>query len=101
MAKKSMVLKNEERKKLTAKYRTKRMDLKAIIKNPATSAEDRAAAQVKLGKMPRDTNPIRVVLRCFVTGRPRGNLRKFGLCRMVFRDKALAGELTGVVKASW
>jgi small subunit ribosomal protein S14 len=101
MAKTSSVLKNERRKALVAKYSARRKELKAIIKNPATSAEDRAAAQLKLGKLPRDSNPVRVTLRCAVTGRPRGNLRKFGLSRMQFRDKALKGELTGVVKASW
>jgi small subunit ribosomal protein S14 len=101
MAKTSSVLKNERRKALVAKYSDRRKELKATIKNPATSAEDRAAAQLKLAKLPRDSNPVRVTLRCAVTGRPRGNLRKFGLCRMQFRDKALKGELTGVVKASW
>jgi small subunit ribosomal protein S14 len=101
MAKTSSILKNNRRKALSAKYRARRLDLKAIIKNPKTSAEDRAAAQLKLGKMPRDSNPIRVVNRCLLTGRPRGNLRKFGLSRIQFREKALRGELTGVVKASW
>lgn len=101
MAKKSSVLKNEQRKALVKKYSARRQELKAIIKNPATTPEDRSAAQLKLAKQPRDANPIRVTLRCVVTGRPRGNLRKFGLSRMQFRDKALAGELTGVVKASW
>lgn len=101
MAKKSMVNKNELRKKLVAKYSAKRMELKDIIKNPATAPADRAAAQEKLGKLPRDANPIRVVNRCMVTGRPRGTLRYFQLCRITFREKALAGELTGVVKSSW
>lgn len=101
MAKKSSVLKNERRARLTAKYSARRNALKSTIKNPATSAEDRQAAQLKLAKLPRDSNPIRVTVRCAVTGRPRGNLRKFGLSRIVFREKALAGELTGVVKASW
>jgi small subunit ribosomal protein S14 len=39
--------------------------------------------------------------RCALTGRPRGYLRKFGVCRIVFRDMALKGLLPGVVKASW
>jgi small subunit ribosomal protein S14 len=39
--------------------------------------------------------------RCSITGRPRGYLRKFGVCRIVFRDMALKGLLPGVVKASW
>jgi small subunit ribosomal protein S14 len=101
MAKTSSILKNERRKKLVAKYATRRGELKAIIKNPATSTDDRSAAQLKLGKLPRDSNPIRVTVRCQVTGRSRGNLRKFGLSRIQFREKALRGELTGVVKASW
>ena len=101
MAKTSSVNKNNLRKAIVAKYRVRRQEIKAIIRNPATSPEDRAAAQIKLGKLPKDSNPIRVTLRCELTGRPRGNLRKFGLSRIQFREKALAGELTGVVKASW
>lgn len=101
MAKTSSINKNERRRALSAKYRTRRQELKAIIKNPVTTPDDRLAAQMKLAKMPRDSNPIRVVARCRVTGRSRGNLRKFGLSRIQFREKALRGELTGVVKASW
>ena len=101
MAKTSSVLKNNRRRAMAAKYRTRREALKQIIKNPATSAEDRSAAQLKLAKLPRDSNPIRTIVRCAMTGRSRGNLRKFGLSRIQFREKALRGELTGVVKASW
>ena len=39
--------------------------------------------------------------RCFRCGRPRGYLRKFNLCRICFRNLALAGEIPGVIKASW
>lgn len=39
--------------------------------------------------------------RCFRCGRPRGYLRKFGLCRICFRLLALAGEIPGVTKSSW
>ena len=101
MAKTSSVNKNNRRKAIVAKFRDRRMAIKATIKNPKTSAEDRAAALLQLQKLPKDSNPIRVTLRCELTGRPRGNLRKFGLSRIKFREKALAGELTGVVKASW
>ena len=101
MAKVSKVNKNEERKKLVAKYATRRREIKEIIKNPSTPVEERVAAQLRLQKLPKDSNPIRVVLRCMVTGRPRGNLRYFQLSRITFREKALKGELTGVVKSSW
>jgi len=39
--------------------------------------------------------------RCQVCGRPRGYMRKFGLCRICFRERALQGELPGVTKSSW
>ena len=44
---------------------------------------------------------IQVRNRCWRCGRPRGYMRKFGLCRICFREKALRGELPGVVKSSW
>jgi small subunit ribosomal protein S14 len=39
--------------------------------------------------------------RCAICGRPRGYLRKFGICRICFRNLALRGEVPGVVKSSW
>ncbi len=39
--------------------------------------------------------------RCKICGRPRGYLRKFGLCRLCFRGLALRGEIPGVAKSSW
>ena len=39
--------------------------------------------------------------RCRICGRPRGYMRKFGLCRICFREYALRGEVPGVRKASW
>lgn len=44
---------------------------------------------------------VRAYSRCNRCGRPRAFIRRFGLCRICFRDLALAGELPGVVKASW
>ena len=45
--------------------------------------------------------PIRHRNRCWRCGRPRGYLRKFGICRLCFRQLALNGEIPGVIKASW
>ncbi len=39
--------------------------------------------------------------RCMRCGRPRAYIRKFGLCRLCFRDLAHKGQLPGVKKASW
>ena len=44
---------------------------------------------------------VRTRNRCRVCGRPRGYMRKFGLCRICFRELALQGYLPGVIKASW
>lgn len=45
--------------------------------------------------------PSRVRNRCKRCGRPRGYLRRFGLCRICFRELALEGKIPGVVKSSW
>ncbi len=44
---------------------------------------------------------VRAYNRCPLCGRPRAFLRKFGICRICFRNMALKGELPGVVKSSW
>lgn len=52
----------------------------------------------------RDTRrkyPNRVRNRCKVCGRPRGYMRRFGLCRICFREFALDGKIPGVTKSSW
>jgi small subunit ribosomal protein S14 len=45
--------------------------------------------------------PNQVRNRCSRCGRPRGYIRRFGLCRICFREFALEGKIPGVVKASW
>ena len=44
---------------------------------------------------------VQVRNRCQRCGRPRGFIRRFGLCRICFRELALTGKIPGVVKASW
>ena len=44
---------------------------------------------------------VRAYHRWKVCGRPRGYMRKFGLCRICFREMALQGKLPGVTKSSW
>ena len=101
MAKTSAVVRNERRKKLAAKYFTRRQELVKIVKNPKTSPEARAAAYAKLRAFPRNSAPIRIRNRCSMSGRPRGVEGYFGLSRIALRDMALNGFLPGVRKASW
>lgn len=54
----------------------------------------------KSGKTIENRVSTRGVLRCKITGRPKGYMRYFGLSRITFRELAVRGELPGVVKAS-
>ncbi|AGN18635.1 30S ribosomal protein S14 [[Brevibacterium] flavum] len=101
MAKKSKIAKNEKRKEIVARYAERRAELKAIIRNPNTSDEDRLDAQFELNSQPRDAAAVRVRNRDSHDGRPRGYLRKFGLSRVRMREMAHRGELPGVRKSSW
>jgi small subunit ribosomal protein S14 len=49
----------------------------------------------------RRRNDVQIRYRCQRCGRPRGYIRRFGLCRICFRDLALQGKIPGVVKSSW
>jgi small subunit ribosomal protein S14 len=70
----------------------------------ATTAKIAKENKAKI-KMAMKDCPARVKIRhrnrCFRCGRPRGYLRKFDLCRICFRNLALAGEIPGAIKASW
>src|SRR6188768_3542354 len=100
MAKTSKIKKNEQRAAAVAKYAAKRRELKAVIKSPTSSDEQRAEAYAALRKMPRDASSVRIRNRCAMSGRPRAFLRQFGLSRIAFRDMALQGLIPGVRKAS-
>ena len=101
MAKKSAIEKNEKRKRLTSRYKEKRARLKAITRDRSLPAEDRFDAQLKLTEMPRDGSAVRVRNRCAITGRPRGNYRKFKMSRIALRELGSAGQIPGLVKSSW
>jgi len=101
MAKQSSIQKNLLRKKLILKYKSKRELLKSKIKNKNLSLEERISIQNKLNEMPRNGSAIRHRNRCEITGRPRGNYRKFGLSRIKLRELSMSGDLPGVIKSSW
>lgn len=96
-----MIKKNNKRKQMAAKYWKHREELRNKSVDMKLSDEERAAAQLKLMKLPRNTSPCRAITRCELSGRPRGNYKKFGLSRIAFRALALDGKLPGVTKASW
>lgn len=85
----NMWFRNEKRKELISKYAEKR----ALLKKKG----DWKA----LDKLPKNACPVRARNLCFMTGRTRGYLRFFGLCRAQFRILAHNGDLVGVKKCSW
>ena len=101
MAKKSMIAREDKRARTVAKYSAKRAELKAILKDPNASDDEKWEAQVKLQKLPRNASPVRQQRRCQITGRPHAVYRKFGLCRNKLREAAMRGDVPGLVKASW
>ena len=101
MAKTCMIERERKRMKLVRKYAKKRAELKAIIKHPDTTPEERMEAQRKLQQLPRDASPVRLQRRCRITGRPHAVYRKFGLCRNKLREAAMRGDVPGLHKASW
>jgi small subunit ribosomal protein S14 len=101
MARLSIVLREQKRRKTVAKFAAKRKALLETLQNPRTSDEERIDARAKLEKLPRDASPVRLRNRCALTGRPRGFYRKFGLGRNKLREIAMRGEIPGLTKSSW
>ena len=89
MAKKSVIAREHKRARLIAKYADLRKKLK--------EAGDYEA----LDKLPRNGSAVRAHNRCMLTGRPKGYMRKFGICRNKFRQMALDGKIPGITKAAW
>ena len=101
MAKKSVLARNQKRIRTVARYMEKRAQLKAQLRDPAASDEQKWAARVSLQKLPRNASPVRVCSRCHLSGRGKSVYRKFGLGRNMLRAAAVRGDVPGVVKASW
>ena len=89
MAKKSVIAREHKRERLVKKYAEIRAQLKKEGDYDA------------LALLPRNSSKVRLRNRCKLTGRPRGYIRDFGICRVLFRDLALQGRIPGVTKSSW
>jgi small subunit ribosomal protein S14 len=89
MAKLGLITRDSKKAALVKRFAAKRKALK--------EAGDWAA----LDKLPRSSSAVRLRSRCKLTGRPRGYMSKFGVCRNVFRQMAHDGKIPGMTKASW
>ena len=100
MAKKSMIEREKKRARIVAKYADKRQALIEEFEN-ATSQREKLEVHRQIQQLPRNSARSRQRNRCWVTGRPRGVYKDFGLSRNVMREWAHQGLLPGVVKSSW
>ncbi len=89
MAKKSIIARQAKRERMVAKY----ADLRQKLKDDGNWEA--------LDALPRNGSAVRLKNRCKLSGRPKGYIRRFGLCRVKFREIALDGKIPGVTKASW
>jgi small subunit ribosomal protein S14 len=89
MAKKSVIAREKKKQRLVAKYADLRKKLKEEGKWEV------------LDTLPRNSSKIRLKNRCLLTGRPKGYMRDFGVCRVMFRKMANEGKIPGITKASW
>jgi small subunit ribosomal protein S14 len=101
MAKLSSINKNNRRKKMAKQYAARWAKLRAIAENEKLPMDERFAARLKMQKLPRNSHPTRIRNRCALTGRARGNYRKFGISRLMLRELASKGLIPGVTKSSW
>lgn len=88
MAKKSLIARQEKRKKLVERYAKKRAELKA------------KGDYLALDKLPKNASPVRVRRLCRLTGRARRNIRKFEMCGHMVRKLASEGMIPGMKKSS-
>jgi len=89
MAKLAVIARDKKKLRLVERYAKKRAALKE------------AGEWAALDKLPRSSSKVRLHSRCKLTGRPRGYMSKFGLCRNQFRQLASDGKIPGMTKASW
>jgi len=98
MAKLALINKQARRKKLVDKYAKK---FEAVKIKRTDSPEVCMQKMQDAAELPRNANKTRLHNRCAVTGRSRGFMSHFGLCRQQVRTLASKGELPGVRKSSW
>jgi small subunit ribosomal protein S14 len=101
MARKALVVNNNKKKELVARYAEQRKKLVAIVQSPKTTYDEKLKAQKTLARLPRSSSATRIRNRCELSGRPRGYIGFFKLSRLCFREFASNGVLPGVKKASW
>lgn len=98
---KKMVRRDKLRRQCVADHADERLRLRAILKNKLLPEVVQDKARNELSGQPRDASVTRIRSRCVLTGRGRGVLREYRLCRMKFRELADYGHISGLTRSSW
>lgn len=101
MASRSTFTRTARVQRMVDKYADRRRDLRKRSVDPKLSMEERMQARAELSQLPRDSSATRLRNICALTGRSRGNYRKFKISRIMLRELALQGKIPGMKKASW
>ncbi|KAJ1677823.1 40S ribosomal protein mrp2, mitochondrial [Spiromyces aspiralis] len=97
---KSWILRDIKARKAVYSHELERTIWRYMARNTTLPPRTRMQAQLALSRMPREAASTATKNRCIETGRGRGVISDWKLCRFQFRLKALNGELPGVQKAS-
>ncbi|KAI0207820.1 28S ribosomal protein S14, mitochondrial, partial [Lamellibrachia satsuma] len=95
------MLRDVKRRNLVKEYGPIRLRVNAIRKNTIIPREIQEMADSHIASFPRDSCRNRTTNRCVMTSRPRGNLRRWRLSRIMWRHLADYNKLSGVTRASW
>jgi small subunit ribosomal protein S14 len=102
MARKCKIEREKRIEKLVEKNKEKMKIIRKLINNPNISFEEKLKNQkVFRRNMKRNSSKTRLRNRCKISGRENGNIKKFGLSRIMLRKFLGKGLLPGVVMASW
>ena len=102
MARKCKIEREKRIEKLVKKNKLKMKKIRNVINNPNISFDEKLKNQKKFRRnIKRNSSKTRLRNRCKISGRENGNIRKFGLSRIMLRKFLGKGLLPGVVMASW
>ncbi|OWF49314.1 28S ribosomal protein S14, mitochondrial-like [Mizuhopecten yessoensis] len=90
-----------KRRELIKEYGAERLRYNAIKRNTILPSKLREKAAEDIRTLPLDSSITRVHKRCIISSRPRGNLNRFRMSRIVWRKLADYNKLSGVTRSSW
>ena len=100
MSKLSLIRRNNNRAKLINKFKEKRALLKKNLRE-STDFSAKLKYSIELDALPRNSSQKRWISRCIVTGKSKGVIREFGLCRNKLREFIIMGLIPGFKNSSW